>query len=144
MSEGANVLSLHELDVGQMSNHSVNAPDALLLPILMTYKESKSSYASPIVIVRKMNREVRMYIDYQTLMSLTVPHHYATACIDEVLDFLSGSKWFSVFDLHSCNYQIAMKEEDKDKTAFFCPLGLYQFERTPQGITPTTDGKGGW
>lgn len=76
-----------------------------------------------------------MYIDYQTLISRTVPHQYATPCLDEVLDFLSGSKWFSVFDLHSGNYQIAMKEEDKDKTAFICPLGLYQFERMPQGIT---------
>lgn len=28
-----------------------------------------------------------------------------------------------------------MKEEDKEKTAFICPLGFYQFERMPQGIT---------
>lgn len=28
-----------------------------------------------------------------------------------------------------------MNEEDKEKTAFICPLGFYQFERMPQGIT---------
>ncbi len=28
-----------------------------------------------------------------------------------------------------------MAEEDKEKTAFICPLGFYQFERMPQGIT---------
>lgn len=28
-----------------------------------------------------------------------------------------------------------MKEEDKEKTAFICPLGSYEFERMPQGIT---------
>lgn len=28
-----------------------------------------------------------------------------------------------------------MKEEDKEKTAFICPLGFYEFERMPQGIT---------
>lgn len=27
-----------------------------------------------------------------------------------------------------------MKEEDKEKTAFICPLGFYEFERMPQGI----------
>lgn len=32
-------------------------------------------------------------------------------------------------------YQIAMSEQDKEKTAFICPLGFYQFERMPQGIT---------
>lgn len=28
-----------------------------------------------------------------------------------------------------------MAEEDKEKTAFICPLGFFQFERMPQGVT---------
>lgn len=28
-----------------------------------------------------------------------------------------------------------MAEEDKEQTAFICPLGFYQFDRMPQGIT---------
>ncbi|KAK3574608.1 hypothetical protein QTP86_011520 [Hemibagrus guttatus] len=32
-------------------------------------------------------------------------------------------------------YQIAVSEEDKEKTAFICPLAFYQFQRMPQGIT---------
>lgn len=28
-----------------------------------------------------------------------------------------------------------MAPEDKEKTAFICPLGFYQFERMPQGVT---------
>lgn len=28
-----------------------------------------------------------------------------------------------------------MADEDKDKTAFICPFGFYQFERMPQGIS---------
>ncbi|KAI3375884.1 hypothetical protein L3Q82_004150 [Scortum barcoo] len=48
---------------------------------------------------------------------------------------MTGSKWFSVLDLRSGYYQIAMAEEDKEKTAFICPLGFFQFERMPQGIT---------
>ncbi|CAI5686131.1 unnamed protein product [Oreochromis niloticus] len=55
--------------------------------------------------------------------------------IDDALDSLSGSRWFSVLDLRSGYYQIEMAEEDKEKTAFICPLGFYQFERMPQGIT---------
>ncbi|RXN24314.1 Retrovirus-related Pol polyprotein from transposon 297 [Labeo rohita] len=51
------------------------------------------------------------------------------------MDCLTGSKWFSVLDLRSGYYQIAMGEEDKEKTAFICPLGFFQFERMPQGIT---------
>lgn len=32
-------------------------------------------------------------------------------------------------------YQIEMEEHDKPKTAFVCPLGFYEFNRIPQGIT---------
>lgn len=98
-------------------------------------KESRSPYASPIVIVRKKNGTIRMCIDYRLLNSRTVPDQYTTPCIDEALDSLSGSKWFSVLDLRSGYYQISMAEEDKEKTAFICPLGFFQFERMPQGIT---------
>lgn len=55
--------------------------------------------------------------------------------IDDVLDCLTGSKWFSVLDLRSGYYQVEMSEEHKEKTAFLCPLGFFQFERMPQGIT---------
>lgn len=98
-------------------------------------KESRSPYASPIVIVRKKNGAVRMCIDYRLLNSRTIPDQYTTPCIDDVLHSMTGSKWFSVLDLRSGYYQIAMAEEDKEKTAFICPLGFFQFERMPQGIT---------
>lgn len=76
-----------------------------------------------------------MCIDYRTLNSRTIPDQYTTPRIDEALDCLVGSRWFSVLDLRSGYYQIAMKEEDREKTAFICPLGFYEFERMPQGIT---------
>lgn len=76
-----------------------------------------------------------MCIDYRTLNSPTIPYQYTTPRIDDALDCLSGSQWFSVLDLRSGYYQIAMKEEYIEKTAFICPLGFYQFERMPQGIT---------
>lgn len=98
-------------------------------------KESRSPYASPIVIVRKKKSSIRMCIDYRLLNSRTIPDHYTTPCMDDALDSLSGSKWFSVLDLRSGYYQIPMAEEDREKTTFICPLGFFQFERMPQGIT---------
>uniref|UniRef100_A0A8C7WVL3 Gypsy retrotransposon integrase-like protein 1 n=1 Tax=Oryzias sinensis TaxID=183150 RepID=A0A8C7WVL3_9TELE len=98
-------------------------------------KESRCPYASPIVVVRKKNGAVRMCVDYRTLNRRTIPDQYTMPRIDDALDCLTGSKWFSVLDLRSGYYQIEMAEEDKEKTAFICPLGFYQFERMPQGIT---------
>ncbi|KAL7878188.1 hypothetical protein SRHO_G00048310 [Serrasalmus rhombeus] len=97
-------------------------------------KESRSPYASPIVIARKKTGKIRMCIDYRTLNSRTIPDQYTVPRIDDALDCLAGSKWFSVLDLRSGYYQIEMAESDKEKTAFICPLGFFQFERMPQGI----------
>lgn len=156
LCERTDVFSLHELDVGLAKGveHTIRLSDPrpfrersrriapadiddvrrhiqkLLAAGII--KESKSPYASPIVIVRKKNGEIRMCIDYRTLNSRTIPDQYTTPRIDEALDCLSGSQWFSVLDLRSGYYQIAMSEEDKEKTAFICPLGFYQFERMPQ------------
>ena len=97
--------------------------------------ESRSPYASPIVVVRKKTGKVRMCVDYRTLNRRTIPDQYTVPRIEDALHSLSGSKWFSVLDLRSGYYQIPMSEGDKEKTAFICPLGFYQFERMPQGIS---------
>ena len=159
LSARASVFSLHEWDVGLAKGveHNIRLSDTRpfrersrrLAPADIEdvrrhlqdlqkagiIEESRSPYASPIVIARKKNGSVRMCIDYRTLNSRTVPDQYTTPRIDDALDCLTGSKWFSVLDLRSGYYQIAMAEADKEKTAFICPLGFYQFDRMPQGIT---------
>lgn len=159
LSDRATVFSLDELDVGlaKKVEHTIRLSDPqpfcehsrCIAPVDINdvrchiqkllsagiIKESKSPYASPIVILRKKKGDVRMCVDYRTLNSHTVPDQYTTSCIDGALDCLLGSWWFSVLDLMIGYYQIAMREEDKEKTTFICPLGFYQFERMPRGIT---------
>ncbi len=98
-------------------------------------QESESPYSSPIVVVRKKNGEVRLCIDYRKLNALTIRDAYALPNLEEAFSALAGSKWFSVMDLKSGYYQVEMEERDKPKTAFVCPLGFYEFNRMPQGIT---------
>ena len=98
-------------------------------------RESQSPFASAIVVVRKKNNEVRLCIDYRRINARTIRDQYNVPKIEEALHALSGAKWFSCLDLKSGYYQIEMAEEDKQKTAFWCPLGFYEFNRMPQGIT---------
>ncbi|KAI5094535.1 hypothetical protein C0J45_16259, partial [Silurus meridionalis] len=159
LAQKSHVFSMHEWDVGLAKGveHKIRLSDARpfrqrsrrlapadiedvrkhLQELLQAgiIAESRSPYASPIVVVRKKNGTVRMCIDYRLLNSRTIPDQYTTPCIEDALNALSGSQWFSVLDLRSGYYQIAMSEEDKEKTAFICPLGFFQFERMPQGIT---------
>lgn len=98
-------------------------------------RESESSFSSPIVVVRKKNGDIRLCIDYRKLNLQTVKDAYPLPNLEESLSALSGSKWFSVLDLKSGYYQIGMNEEDKAKTAFVTPIGFWEFNRMPQGVT---------
>ena len=98
-------------------------------------RPSESQFASPIVVVRKKNGDVRLCIDYRRLNSRTVRDQYTMPKIEEALHALNGAQIFTCLDLKSGYYQIELEEADKAKTAFWCPLGFYEFNRMPQGIT---------
>lgn len=120
---------IHPLDVDAVRRH--------LQELLETgvIRESDSPFASPIVVVRKKNGNVRLCIDYRKLNLQTIKDAYPLPKLEDTFSALSGSKWFSVLDLKSGYYQIEMEETDKAKTAFVCPLGFYEFNRMPQGVT---------
>jgi len=51
--------------------------------------------------------------------------------IDDTLDTLSGSKWFSTLDLLSGYWQVEVEEADREKAAFSTQHGLFEFKVMP-------------
>ena len=83
---------------------------------------SSSPYASPIVVVRKKSGELRLCVDYRKVNSITRKDSFPLPRIDESLDALGGSKFFSALDLASGYYQVAMGERDKPKKSLHMPI----------------------
>lgn len=97
-------------------------------------RESSSPYASPIVLVRKKDGSLRLCVDYRLLNSKTRKDAFPLPRIEESLDALSGARWFSTIDLASGYNQVPVAEQDKAKTAFCTPFGLFEFNRMPFGL----------
>ena len=95
---------------------------------------SSSPWSSPVQMVTKKDGTIRFCIDYRKMNGVTKKNAYPLPRIDETLDSLGGNQWFCTLDLQSGYWQIAMKEEDKEKTAFTSHIGLYQFELMPFGL----------
>ena len=97
--------------------------------------ESTSSYASPIVVVRKKNGNIRLCCDYRALNAKTVKDAHALPRIEESLDALGGAKWFTSLDLRAAYNQVGVHADDRHKTAFTTPFGLYEWTRVAFGLT---------
>ena len=54
--------------------------------------------------------------------------------MDDTLDILAGSQLFSTLDLISGYWQVEVKPEDREKTAFATSEGLYEFNVLPFGM----------
>lgn len=120
---------IHPQDLDAVRRHLQELSEAGVI------RESESCFSSPIVVVKKKNGDIRLCIDYRKLNLQTIKDAYALPNLEEAFSALSGSKWFSVLDLKSGYYQIEVDEADKHKTAFVCPLGFWEFNRMPQGVT---------
>ncbi|GFX31606.1 retrovirus-related Pol polyprotein from transposon 17.6 [Trichonephila clavipes] len=95
---------------------------------------SSSSWASPIVLVRKKDGSTRFCVDHRQLNDVTKKDSYPLPRIDDTLDTLASNTWFSTLDLKSGYWQVEPHPDHKEKTAFTMGQGLWQFKVMPFGL----------
>ncbi|XP_014677616.1 PREDICTED: uncharacterized protein K02A2.6-like [Priapulus caudatus] len=99
-----------------------------------TVRPSSSPWASPVVLVTKKDGSTRFCIDYRKLNDVTRKDAYPLPRIDDTLDSLDGTSWFSTLDFTSGYWQVEMDPEDAAKTAFGTRRGFYEVSVMPFGL----------
>ncbi|GJS38057.1 reverse transcriptase domain-containing protein [Tanacetum coccineum] len=123
-----------------------------LLDTGITYPIADSPWVSPIhcvpkkggiIVVTNENDELvptrtvtgwRVCINYRKLNEATTKDHFPLPFMDQMLERLTGNKYFYFLDGFSRYFQIPIDHMDQEKTTFTCPFKTYAYRRMPFGL----------
>ena len=100
-------------------------------------ERSTSDWLSPVILVTKSDGSFRLVIDYRSLNRLVKPVFFPLPRHEDVIDALGqkNAAIFSTLDLAQAFLQTQLDPKTKHKTAFITHHGVFQFTRTPYGLS---------
>ena len=98
-----------------------------------------SPWASPLRLVRKKDKTMRITVDYQYLNSCTERVAYPFPFADDIFSKLSKARILTVIDLTSGYFQVLLDTNSRKYTAFMTSKGTFEFLVMPMGVTNATE-----
>ncbi len=96
---------------------------------------SQSPWSAAVVLTKRKNGSPRFCVDYRALNAVTKRDVYPMPRADDLIQRFEGAKYFSSMDVRNGFWHVPIHDEDKEKTAFVTPEGLFQFKKVPFGLT---------
>jgi hypothetical protein len=93
-----------------------------------------SEWVANLVLVRKRNGEIRLCVDFKNLNRSSLKDNYPLHKMDHILHKVVRANIISMIDGFSSYNQIAVHEDDKEKTTFTTPWGTFMYDIIPFGL----------
>ena len=98
-------------------------------------RPSQSPWCNAVVFVRNKDGGLRFCIDFRQLNSRTKKDVYPLPRMQETMESMVGTHFFSTMDLKSGFWQVKMANYSQQYTAFTVgSMGVYEFLRMPYGL----------
>lgn len=97
-------------------------------------EEANSPWAASLLLIDKKDGTKKLVIDFRRLNKVTRKDRYPIPNISETLDALGKAKFFTTMDLAAGYWQMEVKKEDRDKTAFTTSRGQFRVKVLPFGL----------
>ncbi|KAG0427878.1 Retrovirus-related Pol polyprotein from transposon opus, partial [Dictyocoela muelleri] len=130
-SEFKRVLKEYPVPIGLQNSVKEHLEELIRNDII---EEKDCHNVSPAFVIKKKNGKLRLVVDFWYLNSITKKTHNTSPKIYETLAKLKDPRVFLTIDLNNGYYQICMKENDIEKTAFAIMNKTYVFKRMPFGL----------
>ena len=90
-------------------------------------QESLSLYTTPVLIVKKSNKGLRVCVDYRALNALTIKNRNTPPLIRETLNRLYLARIYTKFDVIAVFNEIRIREGDEEKIIFLIKYRLFKY-----------------
>ncbi|GBO34419.1 Retrovirus-related Pol polyprotein from transposon 17.6 [Araneus ventricosus] len=91
-------------------------------------------YRVPYQLKSEMKRQ-RLAADLRKLNSKTIPDNFPLPNLNEIIDMLSGAKYFTTMDLTSGFHQMLLHPNSTHLTGITTEFGLFEYKRLPFGLS---------
>lgn len=98
-------------------------------------RESKSSWASPIILVDKPDGTIRFVIDYRKVNAVSDIDPFPLPRVDDLVERVGSAKFITKIDISKAFWQIPLDKDSQAVSSFITPFGLYEFTVMPFGLS---------
>jgi hypothetical protein len=135
MKDGARTVFIKPRKVPYALKEAVEAELEKLERNGVIKKTERTKWASPVVVVPKADKSIRLCVDYKVTINQSVQdEQYPLPTTQDLYTMLTGSKVFSKLDLSHTYAQLNVDKESQEYLTINTHKGLYNYTKLPYGV----------